>query len=141
MHCCLAGTCQQSPVRSGARTPRPRRVAACPFPAFPPAEEEELFQLTRDARTIFVGQLVGKLDERDVRDYFAQVGGVVDVQLIRDRVSGKSKGFGYVRGTRSAEPPSAARGDVCEYAGAAPRPTFPRPRRSLLLLFPPAGRV
>ena len=31
-----------------------------------------------------------------MRDYFGQVGEVADVQLIRDRVGGKSKGFGYV---------------------------------------------
>lgn len=54
-----------------------------------------MFELTRDARTVFVTQLQVRAGERDVRAYFEQVGGVEDVSLIKDR-SGKSKGFGYV---------------------------------------------
>ena len=59
-------------------------------------EEEELLELTRDARTVFVQQLVVRAEERDVREYFEQVGTVSDVRLIRDRSTGRSKGFAYV---------------------------------------------
>jgi len=70
-------------------------------------EEEEVLQLTRDARTIFVGQLVVRAGERDVREYFEQVGPVSDVQLIRDKSSGKSKGFGYIEFTDLESVPKA----------------------------------
>lgn len=55
-----------------------------------------MMEITRDARTVFVGQLVSRAKERDVREFFEALGPVNDVQLIRDRVSGKSRGMGYV---------------------------------------------
>jgi hypothetical protein len=36
-----------------------------------------VYQLTRDARTIFVGQLVVRAAERDIQTYFEQVRGLV----------------------------------------------------------------
>ena len=57
--------------------------------------ERELLDLTRDARTVFVSQLVLRAQERDLRDYFAQVGNVAQVKLLVDRY-GKSRGIGYV---------------------------------------------
>lgn len=52
-------------------------------------------QLERDQRTVFVGQLVMRANERKVQKYFEAVGPVVNVKLIKDR-GGFSKGFGYV---------------------------------------------
>jgi RNA-binding protein 23/39 len=57
--------------------------------------ERELLDLTRDARTVFVSQLVLRAQERDLRDFFAQVGNVAQVKLLVDRY-GKSRGIGYV---------------------------------------------
>jgi RNA-binding protein 23/39 len=59
-------------------------------------EELELLELTRDARTIFVSQLVVRATEEQVKEFFEQIGQVEDVKLIRDKFSNKSKGFGYV---------------------------------------------
>lgn len=75
--------------------PRERRQRT-PSPVRLSKEEEELLQLTRDARTVFVGQLVVRAGERDIRKYFEQVGPVSEVQLIKDKSSGRSKGIGYV---------------------------------------------
>lgn len=55
-------------------------------------------ELTRDARTIFVGQLVARVTEGEVAKYFEQVGAVEQVVLIKDK-AGKCKGQGYVEFT------------------------------------------
>lgn len=52
--------------------------------------------MTRDARTLFVSQLVVRASDRDIRAFFEQIGPVADVRLIRDKQTGKSKGLGYV---------------------------------------------
>ncbi|KNB43155.1 splicing factor CC1-like protein [Blastocystis sp. subtype 4] len=52
--------------------------------------------LTRDVRTVFVSDLQVKVDEKWLRYYFEQAGGVVSIKLIRDRYSGRSKGMGYI---------------------------------------------
>jgi len=49
-----------------------------------------------DRRTVFVQQLAARLRTRDLKDFFEQVGEVVDAQIVKDRVSGRSKGVGYV---------------------------------------------
>jgi RNA-binding protein 39 len=50
----------------------------------------------RDRRTVFVQQLAAKLQEKDLYDFMTRVGKVRQVRIVRDRVSGRSKGFGYV---------------------------------------------
>ncbi len=36
-------------------------------------EEHEVLELTRDARTVFVSQLVARLTEREIREFFEKV--------------------------------------------------------------------
>ncbi|RKP36475.1 hypothetical protein BJ085DRAFT_9391, partial [Dimargaris cristalligena] len=50
----------------------------------------------RDARTIFVMQLSGRIRRSDLYHFFAKVGRVRQAQIILDRYSGRSKGIGYV---------------------------------------------
>ncbi|KZV41128.1 RNA-binding protein 39 [Dorcoceras hygrometricum] len=50
----------------------------------------------RDQRTVFAYQISLKASERDVYDFFSRAGKVRDVQLIMDRNSRRSKGFGYI---------------------------------------------
>jgi RNA-binding protein 23/39 len=57
--------------------------------------ERELLDLTRDARTVFVSQLVLRAQESDLKYYFEQVGRVAQVRLLSDKY-GKSRGIGYV---------------------------------------------
>jgi len=57
--------------------------------------ERELLDLTRDARTVFVSQLVLRAQESDLKLYFEQVGKVAQVRLLSDKY-GKSRGIGYV---------------------------------------------
>ena len=46
----------------------------------------------RDRRTVFVQELAARLRSRELRQFFEQVGHVVDAQIVKDRVSGRSKG-------------------------------------------------
>jgi RNA recognition motif-containing protein len=45
---------------------------------------------------LYVGNLPYSTSEDELRELFAQAGGVVSVAVIRDRDSGRSKGFGFV---------------------------------------------
>lgn len=46
----------------------------------------------RDRRTVFVQQLAARLRTKDLKQFFESVGPVVDAQIVKDRVSGRSKG-------------------------------------------------
>ncbi|KAK5693849.1 Phosphatidylinositol-3-phosphatase SAC1 [Elasticomyces elasticus] len=50
----------------------------------------------RDRRTVFVQQLAARLRTKELQGFFEQVGPVVEAQIVKDRVSGRSKGVGYV---------------------------------------------
>ena len=47
-------------------------------------------------KTIYVGNLPFNTSEEEIRDLFGQHGNVLSVKLIVDRVTGKSRGFGFV---------------------------------------------
>ncbi len=48
------------------------------------------------AKKLFVGNLSFQTSEQDLSDLFAQVGKVDSVSIITDRMTGRSKGFGFV---------------------------------------------
>jgi RNA recognition motif-containing protein len=45
---------------------------------------------------LYVGNLPFSITDDQLRDHFAQVGTVTSAQVIMDRFSGRSKGFGFV---------------------------------------------
>ena len=45
---------------------------------------------------LFVGNLSFQTGENDLQDYFAQAGAVTSVNLMLDKMSGRSRGFAYV---------------------------------------------
>ena len=47
-------------------------------------------------KKLFVGNLSFQTSEQDLNDLFAQVGKVESVSIITDRMTGRSKGFGFV---------------------------------------------
>ena len=59
-------------------------------------KEDEVDPLTKDQRTVFVSQLTAKVNEIDVKAFFEQVGTVKKVTMVRDKNSGKHKGFAYI---------------------------------------------
>src|SRR5512140_1605649 len=48
------------------------------------------------ATKLFVGNLNHNTTENDLQDYFAQAGSVVSVNIMQDRSTGRSRGFGFV---------------------------------------------
>ena len=75
--------------RNGARASKsPKREAT------PPLTEDE-----RDRRTVFVQQLAARLRTKVLIAFFEKVGPVKEAQIVKDRVSGRSKG--YVSTSRS----------------------------------------
>jgi cold-inducible RNA-binding protein len=45
---------------------------------------------------LFVGNLSFQTGENDLQDYFAQVGAVSSVNLMLDKMTGRSRGFAFV---------------------------------------------
>ncbi len=48
------------------------------------------------AKKLFVGNLSFQTSEQELNDLFSQVGKVDSVSIITDRMTGRSKGFGFV---------------------------------------------
>ncbi len=48
------------------------------------------------ATKLFVGNIDYNVSENDVQDHFSQAGKVVSVNIVQDRTTGKSRGFGFV---------------------------------------------
>jgi RNA recognition motif-containing protein len=48
------------------------------------------------ASKLFVGNLPFTTTENDLQDYFAQAGPVTSVNIMQDRATGRSRGFGFV---------------------------------------------
>ena len=48
------------------------------------------------SKKIYVGNISFNAQENELRDLFAQYGEVVDVKIIVDRYTDRSKGFGFV---------------------------------------------
>ncbi len=68
------------------RTPSPKRARS----------KEPTPQLTedeRDRRTVFVQQLAARLRTKELIAFFEKVGPVKEAQIVKDRVSGRSKGY------------------------------------------------
>ncbi|OJJ45703.1 hypothetical protein ASPZODRAFT_510273 [Penicilliopsis zonata CBS 506.65] len=73
------------PRRERKRSPSQERTKT------PEPNEDE-----RDRRTIFVQQLAARLRTKELIAFFEKVGPVKEAQIVKDRVSGRSKGVGYV---------------------------------------------
>jgi RNA-binding protein 39 len=52
-----------------------------------PTEDE------RDRRTVFVQQLAARLRTRELKEFFEVIGPVNEAQIVKDRISGRSKGW------------------------------------------------
>jgi cold-inducible RNA-binding protein len=52
---------------------------------------------------LFVGNLSFQTGENDLQDYFAQAGAVTSVNLMLDKMTGRSRGFAFVEYGTEAE--------------------------------------
>ena len=59
------------------------------------------------ATKLFVGSLAWAVDDDKLRDFFATAGTVVSANVIKDRDSGRSKGFGFVEMSSDEEAKAA----------------------------------
>ncbi|KAI0467882.1 hypothetical protein F4859DRAFT_492952 [Xylaria cf. heliscus] len=70
---------------------KPRNGRTPKREATPAPTEDE-----RDRRTVFVQQLAARLRTKELKEFFEKVGPVNEAQIVKDRISGRSKGVGYV---------------------------------------------
>jgi RNA recognition motif-containing protein len=62
------------------------------------------------AKKIYVGNMSYSTSEESIRSLFASYGEVVSVNLITDRYTGESKGFGFVEMAQEAQATAAIGG-------------------------------
>ena len=74
---------------------------------------------------LFVGNLSFQTGEGDLQEYFAQAGTVTSVNLMLDKMSGKSRGFAFVEFATAAEAQKAINKD---FQGRAITVNVARPR-------------
>ncbi len=55
------------------------------------------------AKKLYVGGIAYSTSESSLKDAFAQVGEVTSATIIMDRMTGRSKGFGFVEMTNDAD--------------------------------------
>ena len=78
---------------------------------------------------IYVGNLAYSVTEEQLRDAFGQFGEVDKVSIIMDRMTGRSKGFGFVEMQEDSEAEAAIRGlNEQPINGRAVRVNEARPR-------------
>ena len=79
---------------------------------------------------IYVGNLSGEISEEDLREAFEAFGKVASVTIIKDKVSGESRGFGFVEMPSKAKAQSAIDGlNGKELKGRTLNVNEARPRR------------
>lgn len=61
-----------------------------------PAQKAESNDSAVDTKTIYVGNLPYRANESAIRELFEQYGSVQSVRLLKDRQTGKRRGFGFV---------------------------------------------
>ena len=82
-------------------------------------------------KRLYVGNLSYSATEDELRTLFSDVGPVVDVTIISDRDTGRSKGFGFVEmETEDAAAKAIEALDGQELGGRAVTVAEARPRRS-----------
>lgn len=59
----------------------------------PRSRSPQLTEDERDRRTVFVQQLAARLRSKELIAFFEKVGPVKEAQIVKDRVSGRSKGY------------------------------------------------
>lgn len=85
-------------LRDSGRSEREREPRRERAPAKPktPTPERELRELHREACTVMAFGLSMQAEEWDVFEFFSTAGELVDVRLIKDKNTGRSKGIAYI---------------------------------------------
>lgn len=79
---------------------------------------------------IYAGNLSYKMTEDSLKELFEQHGEVTSVKIIRDRETGRAKGFGFVEMSDKEKAENAVKKlDGAEVEGRNIKVNFARPRR------------
>ena len=79
---------------------------------------------------IYVGNLNYRMTEEALQELFTKYGEVVSAKIIKDKYSGRSKGFGFVEMANKDDGEKAIQGlNDSEVEGRNIRVNFARPRR------------
>lgn len=82
-------------------------------------------------RKLYVSNLQWGIDSDALREAFAQFGNVVKAQVVTDRDTGRSRGFGFVEFDSQVEAEDAIRGmNERELKGRAIRVEMAKPRNN-----------
>lgn len=68
-------------------------------------------------KTLYVGNLAYSADEQDLEKAFSAYGSVDDIKLMRDRETGRSRGFAFITFATDAEASAALAMNGKELAG------------------------
>ncbi len=80
-------------------------------------------------KEIYVGNLPFSVTEADLRNQFGQVGEIVNLKLISDKFTGKSKGFGFIEYASKDEAEKAvAAFDGKDFQGRSIRVNISKPK-------------
>jgi len=72
---------------------------------------------SEEARTLYVGNLPFKTDEETINELFSQYGQVQAVRLVKDRRTGRKKGYGFVEMDANAADAALAQLNDSEFEG------------------------
>ena len=82
-------------------------------------------------RKLYVGNLAAGIDDARLRAIFASHGDVDSAEVIKDRTTGQSKGFGFVEmGSGAAAQTALSALDGAEHDGRAIKVSEAKPRES-----------
>ncbi|MBN1114821.1 MAG: RNA-binding protein [Oligoflexia bacterium] len=76
---------------------------------------------------IYVGNLSYQVSENELREAFEQYGEVISANIVQDKITGQSKGFGFVEMSNKEESQTAIDG-VKEIKGREVRVSEAKPR-------------
>ncbi|MBU0576693.1 RNA-binding protein [Patescibacteria group bacterium] len=83
-----------------------------------------------DPTKLFVGNLPWSMTEEGISEIFSKYGEIVDVHLVTDQQSGRSRGIAFVRYGTAEEAANAIKGEnETEIEGRALRVNVARPRQ------------
>jgi RNA recognition motif-containing protein len=72
------------------------------------------------SRKLYVGNLPYQTDEAELQELFGQFGSVDSVNVVRDKATGRARGFAFVEMTTDAEAQAAAAGLNGQQLGGRP---------------------
>ncbi|MCO4321182.1 RNA recognition motif domain-containing protein [Aliidiomarina quisquiliarum] len=101
-----------TPYLANALTTRKKRAVSRPR-----QEHASATIAIEEVRTLYVGNLPFKTDEETINELFSQYGQVQAVRLVKDRRTGRKKGYGFVEIDANAADAALAQLNDSEFEG------------------------